>query len=131
CAGSNLSADVARAVSRWQAERHGQPHPCQGCCYRCSIDYAEQVKDCRLGRCPMSLSGLLLGLVNIAIVVVILLLIGAVILWFCSWLNFAIPGNVQKLYVAVVALIALYMLIAIIFGIPSIRLIGASTLHPG
>ena len=77
----------------------------------------------------MSLSGLLLGLVNIAIVVVVLLLIGAVILWFCSWLQFAVPANVQKLYVAVVALIALYMLIAIIFGIPSIRVI-ASTLHP-
>lgn len=79
----------------------------------------------------MSLSGLLLGLVNIAIVVVVLLLIGAVILWFCSWLNFAIPANVQKLYITIVALIALYMLIAIIFGIPSIRLMGAPTLHSG
>jgi MFS superfamily sulfate permease-like transporter len=77
----------------------------------------------------MSLSGLLLGLVNIAIVVAILLLIGAVILWFCSWLGFGVPANVQKLYIAIVALIALYMLVAIIFGIPSIRLIGAPTLH--
>jgi hypothetical protein len=77
----------------------------------------------------MSLSGLLLGLVNIAIVVAVLLLIGAVILWFCSWLNFGIPANVQKLYIAVVGLIALYMIVALIFGIPSIRLMGAPTLH--
>ena len=79
----------------------------------------------------MSLSGILLGLINIAIVVVVLLLIGAVILWFCSWLSFAIPENVQKLYIAVVALIALYMLVALIFGIPSIHFIGGPTLHPG
>ena len=38
----------------------------------------------------MSLGSILLGLINIAIVVVVLLLIGACILWFLSWLSF--PG---------------------------------------
>ena len=37
----------------------------------------------------MSLSAILLGIINIAIVVAILLLVGAVILWFCSWMNLA------------------------------------------
>ena len=72
----------------------------------------------------ISLGGILLGLINIAIVVAILLLIGAVIMWFMSWIGFAVPANVQKLYIAIVALIALYMLVALLLGIPSIHLIG-------
>ena len=76
----------------------------------------------------MSLSGIILGLINIAIVVVILLLVGAIILWFLGWLNFPVPAMVQKLYIAVVALIALYMLVALLFGIPSIRIISHAAL---
>ena len=63
------------------------------------------------------LSGLILGIINIAIVVAVLLLIGAVILWFASWMGFAVPEIVQKLYLAVVALIALYMLVGLLFGV--------------
>ena len=73
----------------------------------------------------ISLGGLLLGIINIAIVVVILLLVGAVIVWFLDWLfKVAIPPNVQKLYMAVVALIALYMLVALLLGMPTVHLIG-------
>jgi hypothetical protein len=74
----------------------------------------------------MSLAGILLGLINIAIVIAILLLIGAIILWFLSWMGMAVPGNVQKGYLAVVALIGLYMLVALLLGIPSVRIIGAA-----
>jgi hypothetical protein len=72
----------------------------------------------------MSLGSILLGLINIAIVVAVLLLIGACILWFLSWLSFPVPDMVQKLYIAVVALIALYMLVALLLGIPTVRIIG-------
>jgi MFS superfamily sulfate permease-like transporter len=72
----------------------------------------------------MSLSGILLGIINIAIVVAILLLIGAVILWFCSWMSLAVPANIQKIYIAIVALIGLYMLVALLLGIPTVRIIG-------
>ena len=72
----------------------------------------------------MSLSGILLGLINIAIVVVILVLIGAIVVWVMSMLGWPIPWNVQRLYLAVVALIALFMLVALILGIPSIRVIS-------
>ena len=41
------------------------------------------------------------------------------------------PGNVQKLYLAVVALIGLYMLVALLFGIPSVRIIGHAALGCG
>jgi len=72
----------------------------------------------------MSLAGLLLGIINIAIVVAILLLVGAIILWFMSWMELDVPDMVRKLYIAVVALIALYMLVALLLGIPSLRVIG-------
>lgn len=72
----------------------------------------------------MSLSGLVLGVINIAIVIAILLLVGAIILWFCNWMNFPVPDMVRKGYLAVVALIGLYMLVALLFGIPSVRIIG-------
>jgi len=78
----------------------------------------------------MSLSGLVLGIIDIAIVVVILVLIGAVIVMFARWLNFDIDWNVQRLYLAVVALIALYMLVALLLGIPSIRLLHAAQPYP-
>lgn len=74
----------------------------------------------------MSLGGILLGIINIAIVVAILLLVGAIILWFCSWMGIGVPANVQKGYIAVVALIALYLIVALLLGIPSVRIIGAA-----
>jgi hypothetical protein len=64
------------------------------------------------------LSGLILGIINIAIVVAVLLLIGAIIVWFCGWMGLAIPDMVQKIYMILVALIALYMLVGLIFGLP-------------
>ena len=72
----------------------------------------------------MSLAGIVLGVVNIAIVIAILLLVGAIILWFCSWMSLAVPGNVQKGYIIVVALIGLYMLVALLLGIPTLRIIN-------
>jgi len=73
----------------------------------------------------MSLSGLVLGIINAAIVVAILLLIGAIVLWFMSWMGMAVPEMVRKCYLAVVALIGLYLIVALLFGIPSVRIIGA------
>ena len=71
----------------------------------------------------MALSAILLGIINVAIVVAILLLVGAVILWFCGWFGFAVPTMVQKLYIAIVALVALYMLVALLLGIPTVHII--------
>jgi hypothetical protein len=66
----------------------------------------------------MSLTGALLGLINIAIYVAILVLIGLIIVWFASWLGFAIPAQIQKVYMIIVALIALYLIIALLLGLP-------------
>ena len=66
----------------------------------------------------MSLAGALLGLINIAIYVAILVLIGLVVVWFASWMGFAIPENIQRIYMVIVALIALYLIVALLLGLP-------------
>jgi len=72
----------------------------------------------------MSLVGILLGLINIIIVIVILVLIGAVIQWVLSALGWPPPAIVVKLFMAVVALIALYMFVALLLGTPVVHIIG-------
>jgi hypothetical protein len=74
----------------------------------------------------MSLAGVLLGLINICIVVAILILIGYVAMWLLGLLGFPIPAPVQKIFMVIVALIALYMIVALLLGIPSVRIIGAA-----
>jgi len=74
----------------------------------------------------MSLAGVLLGLINICIVVAILVLIGYVAVWLLGLLGFPIPATVQKIFMVIVALIALYMIVALLLGIPSVRIIGAA-----
>lgn len=73
----------------------------------------------------MSFAGLILGIINIAITVGVLILVGLIIVWFMSWVGVAVPDQVRKAYLFVVAMIGLYMIVALIFGIPSISVIGS------
>ena len=66
----------------------------------------------------MSLAGVLLGLINIAIYVAILILIGLVVDWFLGWIGFGVPEPIRRIYMVIVALIALYMIVALLFGAP-------------
>jgi hypothetical protein len=71
----------------------------------------------------LNIGAILLGLVNIAIVVVLLLLVGVLAWWIVTALiGITTPGEVRQLYLALVALIALYMIIALIFGLPTVRI---------
>lgn len=71
----------------------------------------------------MSLSGIVLGVINIAIVVAVLVLVGAIIAMFAKWFGWPIDWDVQRIYLLVVALVALYMLVALAFGIPTLRIV--------
>jgi hypothetical protein len=73
----------------------------------------------------LTLTGLVLGVVNIAIVIAVLLLIGALIVWFCGIMGIAVPYDVRRMFFVLVALIALYMLVALLLGMPSFHLIPA------
>jgi hypothetical protein len=76
----------------------------------------------------MSLSGLVLGVINVAIVAAILVLVGAVIVMFAKWMSYTIDWNVQRLYLLVVLLIVLYLIVALLFGLPMVRIIGHAAL---
>jgi bacteriorhodopsin len=67
--------------------------------------------------------GILLGLINVAIVVAILILIGYLVVWMFSLIGFGIPDTVQKIYMVIVALIALYMIAALAAGIPTFKIV--------
>ena len=64
----------------------------------------------------MSVVGLLLGVINIAIVVAVLVLVGYLFLMILSWLTISLPPMVQKLYLVIIALIALYMFVQLLVG---------------
>jgi hypothetical protein len=71
----------------------------------------------------MSLSGLILGLINIAILAAIMVLVGAIIVMVAKWFGYSIDWNVQKLYLLVVLLIVLYHIVALLFGLPMFRIV--------
>lgn len=73
----------------------------------------------------VSLTGILLGIINIVLYVAILLLVGAIIQWILALIGFAIPEIVVKLFLVIVALIALYMIVSLLLGLPHVpHLIG-------
>lgn len=76
----------------------------------------------------MSLTGLLLGVINAAIVAAIFVLIGAIIVMAAKWFSYSIDWNVQRLYLLVVLLIVLYMIVAMLLGLPTWRIIGHANL---
>jgi hypothetical protein len=74
----------------------------------------------------MEVSAILLGLINIAIVVALLLVIGAIAECILDWLGFRVPETVRKFYLVLVALNALYMIVAPLFDMPMPLLIISS-----
>jgi protein-S-isoprenylcysteine O-methyltransferase Ste14 len=71
----------------------------------------------------MSIAGVLLGLINVGIVVAILLLIGVIALWIMNMLGVNLPDQARKLYIIIVALIALYLIVALLLGLPGLRIL--------
>jgi hypothetical protein len=71
----------------------------------------------------MSIGGILLGLINVGIVVAILLLVGVIALWIMNMLGVNLPDQARKLYIVIVALVALYLIVALLLGLPSVRIL--------
>lgn len=72
----------------------------------------------------MAIGSLVLGVINIAIVAAVLLLVGILIEWLCRMFGLALPDEARKIYLIIVLLIVLYMLAAMLFGLPSWRIIA-------
>lgn len=66
----------------------------------------------------MTLAGLLLGIINIAIAIAVLVLLGYIIMWIMNALGWPIPGQIAKIYMLIVGLIAIYMLASLLLGLP-------------
>jgi hypothetical protein len=62
------------------------------------------------------MENLLLGLISILVYIAVLLLIGAVIVWLASAFGWPVPQIVQRIYMGIVALVALYLLVALLLG---------------
>ena len=74
----------------------------------------------------MSIGGILLGLINIGIVVAVLLLVGVIALWILGLLGVNLPDQARKLYIVIVALVALYLIVALLLGLPTVRILPVS-----
>jgi hypothetical protein len=74
----------------------------------------------------MSLGPLMIGLINAVIVVVVLLLVGAFAQLVLKALGWPPDDTIVKLYLALVALIFLGTIVALLFGLPTIKVIGAN-----
>jgi hypothetical protein len=70
------------------------------------------------------MSGLVLGILNAVIVGAILVLVGAIIVMIARWFQWPIDWNVQRLYLLVVLLIVLYLIVAVLLGLPHWRVIS-------
>lgn len=66
----------------------------------------------------MSLSGLLIGMLNCIILAVVLVLVGAIVAWVLAALSWPIPWNIQRLFLAIVALLTLLCFITLFVGGP-------------
>ena len=63
-------------------------------------------------------SALIIAVLNAALIGVILLLVGALIMWALSFIPVAIPANIVKLYVALIVIICIGYVIAALLGAP-------------
>ena len=71
----------------------------------------------------MSLGGLLLGVIDAAIVAAVLVLIGAIIVWVAAIFEWPIPWTIQRLYLLIVLLIVIYLIVALLLGLPGVHIL--------
>lgn len=76
----------------------------------------------------MGLSGIILGIINIAITIGILILVGLIIVWFLNWFGVPVPEQIKRAFLFIVGMIGLYMIVALLFGLPSVGVLGSRRL---
>jgi hypothetical protein len=72
----------------------------------------------------MSLTGILIGVLNCILLVAVLVLLGAIVAWIASMFEWPIPWNVQRLYLAICLLIFLICVITLLLGAPMVHFWG-------
>jgi hypothetical protein len=71
-----------------------------------------------------TIGGIVLGILNIGIVVCLLLLLGLCIQWLAKAFGYDLLPEMRKIWLLLVLLVAVYMLIALFLGLPTVRIVG-------
>lgn len=66
---------------------------------------------------------ILIGVLNIGLTAAILVAVGLVIVWILSWLGMAVPDNIKKIYLVIVAIVVLIQAVSLLFGLPVIGVV--------
>jgi hypothetical protein len=72
----------------------------------------------------MSATGILIGVLNCFVLAIILVLIGAVIVWLAGIFEWPIPWNIQRLYLGLVLLLTVICIISLLVGAPMVHIFG-------
>ena len=72
----------------------------------------------------MALGSILLGLLDAVIVAIVLVLVGAILVWIADLFRFPIPWEIQRLYLLLVMVILVYLFAAVLFGMPAVHIFG-------
>lgn len=71
----------------------------------------------------MSASGFILGVINIGIAAALLLLLGLVIEWLAVAFKNPTTPEMRKFYLLFVLLVVIYMVVALVLGLPTWRVL--------
>ena len=76
----------------------------------------------------MTFAGILLGLLNCLLLAVIIVLVGAIVAWIASVLQWPIPENIQRIFLLIVLLIFIICVVSLLVGTPMVHFIGRAHL---
>jgi hypothetical protein len=76
------------------------------------------------GDAPMSIFGLLIGVLNCVLVAAVLVLLGAIVVWVAGLFSWPIPWDIQRIYLLIVLVIFIICVLSLAFGMPMVHLFG-------
>jgi Na+-translocating ferredoxin:NAD+ oxidoreductase RnfD subunit len=72
----------------------------------------------------MSVLGILIGLLNCVLLVAVLVLVGAIIVWAAQIFEWAIPWNIQRIYLLICLLVFIICAVSMLAGTPMVHFFG-------
>jgi Na+-translocating ferredoxin:NAD+ oxidoreductase RnfD subunit len=72
----------------------------------------------------MSVTGILIGVLNCVLVAAVLVLIGAIIVWVANIFEWPIPWNIQRIYLLIVLVVFIICVVSLLVGAPMVHFFG-------
>jgi Na+-translocating ferredoxin:NAD+ oxidoreductase RnfD subunit len=73
----------------------------------------------------MSVTGILIGVLNCVLVAAVLVLIGAIIVWVANIFEWPIPWNIQRIYLLIVLVVFIICVVSLLVGAPMVHFFGS------